>query len=157
MQSQLFPHARYFRLNGDGKWQAFPLDKYRQVTNSMVVPRNGVLELMSQTMVVAWLTDSGMESRIIRPMPCFLQNGRGTAMFTAVNKGTPQLIVQGINVLSSHRRWVLLSECPDNAKACKRKQNATASMLAKKDSLEVAAWSALLFKGPTWASKFRMC
>ena len=91
----------------------------------------GVAELLAQRMTVAWWHGTVLTQRKIIVPPRFVENGKASTLYRAVDSGCGQLDVKGIAKLCEAVPWVFLAENPDNAKPNRRKMWATNARLPK--------------------------
>ena len=91
----------------------------------------GVAELLAQRMTVAWWSGTVLTQRQIIVPPRFVENGKASTLYRAVDSGCGQLDLNGIAELCKTLPWVFLVENPDNAKPNRRKMWATHARLPK--------------------------
>eukprot|EP00959_Pyramimonas_sp_CCMP1952_P099230 2074536-Pyramimonas_sp.AAC.1 len=89
MATVVSPHARYL-VELDGDWKCVSLERFRELRPRAATPERGVLELFAQQCSFDWVDGAGMHHSAELPLqPVFLQDGRGSTMYEAVDKAVP--------------------------------------------------------------------
>lgn len=124
--------ARYLVLDREsGKWTAVPLAKYMGVRKRSI-PQTGISELFAQSTTLSWFDGDQFISRTVLVPPRFIQDGRASTVYRAVNDGVKSLCVDtALPLLCEEMRWIMICETPDNAGANQRKMWATAERLPR--------------------------
>ncbi len=110
-------HARYLVPQDNGKWTTVPATEFEQRFPGRALPGRGTLELLGQTCGVAAVRSDGTVDSFGIPIPpMFLQNGKASTIFAAVDHSVPFLSVEQICKLSEEIPYVFVSAVPDAAK-----------------------------------------
>ena len=130
LQPEVCPHARYFKLDDDGKWKTITQEEWSR-DHKGGLPGRGTLELLAQNVQVGWVSmmnDRVEQASLLIP-PCFLQDGKASTVFTATENAVGGLSTPDLVKLADSVDFIWLSEVPDSGKAMIRKKAATFEML----------------------------
>jgi hypothetical protein len=135
LQRVVCPFAKYFRkCPTTGKWQALSLQEFQLIRRPK--PCKGTLELLAQSIDVGVLRcDGTVQGGSVVCMPKFVQNGKASTLYSAVDDEMPCLNVASIAALSETIRFVFVSHVPDGCRANKRLRAAVCSHLIAKDNI----------------------
>jgi hypothetical protein len=119
LASTVSPHGRYLAKK-DGAWKAVSADEFAAQSRVSGLPERGVLELLAQRLSIAAVWTTGLEEHAEIPvLPVFLQDGRASTMFRAVDEAVPGLGYSALLELATKypSRFIFLSQVPDAAKS----------------------------------------
>ena len=121
--------ARFPVRKEDGTgWKLLSFDAFLKLKGHSFKPKFGVVELFAMRDTVVW--DAGNRSYSFLAPPYVLSAANASVIFAALENGSqPHLYRNGIGKISAGAKVCLLRECPDDAKANKRKKAATKERL----------------------------
>ena len=109
-------------------WKPLSFDAILKLKGHSINPKFGVVELFAMRDTDVW--DAGNRSASFLAPPYVLSAANASVIFAALENGSqPHLDRNGIGKISARANVFLLHECPNDAKANKRKQAATKGRL----------------------------
>ncbi len=86
-------HAKYPVKDSDGVWKMVSLKTLREMKGQSIrQPSRGSVELLGQRLSLAWVDTDGLQHRCEVPVcPQFLQDGRSSTMYRAIDSSQPAL------------------------------------------------------------------
>ena len=118
LQNRVMKYARYPILREDKTWTTATYDAMVAAYPRKALPRSGILELLAQGFTCHYSMPNG-EMRGFRSFirPLLMQNGSGSVIYRAVERGVPQFNLEGLRTVKRHCPYLCVLKVPDACSA----------------------------------------
>ncbi len=123
LHPEVCEHARFLVRSEDdpSRWKAVPTKEFRRLCPKSRLPGRGIWELLAQRASASSVFANGEVDHAEYPVaPCFLQDGRASTMYDAVDKAVDHIGYSQLGDLAKTVKYVILCQVPDAAKANSR-------------------------------------
>ena len=118
LQNRVMKYARYPILREDKTWTTATYGAMVAAYPRKALPRSGILELLAQGFTCHYSMPNG-EMRGFRSFvrPLLMQNGSGSVICRAVERGVPQCNLEGLRTVKRHCPYLCVLKVPDACSA----------------------------------------